>query len=99
MLSKKSIDILEELAHRYAKFGVTFSMLRDMLVSRPEEVSEELGIVGIKFALSEEYGICEWESFDTACAILDITPEELMQKCHDANATVITDVKFDTSVL
>ena len=99
MLSERSIDILEDLARRYNRFGVTFSELRDILISRPDGVSEALGIVGIKFALSEEYGTCEWESFDTACEILDITPEELMQKCHDVNATVITDVKFDTSAL
>lgn len=99
MLSDKSIDALEDLTKRYQKYGITFEELRELVLSRPNEISEAMAIVGIKFALSEEYGTCEWESFDTACEILDLTPEELMQKCHDANATVITDVKFDTSVL
>ena len=99
MLSERSVDILEDLARRYNRFGVTFSELRDILISRPDGVSEALGIVGIKFALSEEYGTCEWESFDTACEILGMTPDELQKELQAIDATVITDVRFDTGAL
>lgn len=99
MLSEKSIDALEDLTKRYQKYGITFEELRELVLSRPNEISEAMAIVGIKFALSEEYGTCEWESFDTACEILGMTPDELQKKLQEIDATVITDVRFDTSAL
>ncbi|MDE7389368.1 MAG: hypothetical protein K2M82_00255 [Lachnospiraceae bacterium] len=60
---------LRRLTRRYEKYGVSYRMLKKLVLNAPQEISEDMAIIGIRMMLGETYNETKYFSMSDVCKV------------------------------
>ena len=87
---------IETIVQRYARHGITMEQLEKLIESRPDEITEEMAVDGIRLALGHEYGEREYFDIHAVAGMLGTSEDEALSMAQDAGCKIITGVTFGT---
>lgn len=76
-ITEETKNELWRLTRRYEKYGVSYGMLKKLVLDAPQEITEDMAIIGIRMMLGETYNETEYFSMSDVCKVTGATPEEL----------------------
>ena len=86
-ITEQAQETLRRLTNRYSKYGATYGMLEKLVRESPEEITEDMAVIGVRMMLGEYYNETEYFSLSDVCKVTGATPEELEAQMQELGIT------------